>query len=157
MIGRLRLRARSEILLSVVHLPSKLHRDGDDQSYECGELARQIAATEAQFGHRRTVVVGDFNMNPFERGLVGAGDLHAGCLGMMLTGNRGPFKGATTASFTTRCGTTLVMSNGRLRDPTTTQLRARLLLLEHVRPSSYPPRTCHAICPGVLEDLDVVL
>lgn len=31
MIGRLLLPARSEILLSVVHLPSKLHSDQDDQ------------------------------------------------------------------------------------------------------------------------------
>ena len=77
MIGRLQLPARSEILLSVVHLPSKLHRQEDDQSYECGELAREIAVKEDQFGHRLTIVVGDFNMNPFERGLVGAGDLHA--------------------------------------------------------------------------------
>jgi len=77
MIGRLLLPARSEILLSVVHLPSKLHWQKEDQSYECGELARQIATTEDHLGHRRTAVVGDFNMNPFERGLVGAGDLHA--------------------------------------------------------------------------------
>ncbi len=77
MIGRLTLPERSEILLGVVHLPSKTHWGDDDQSYECGELARDIAKTEDQFGHRRTVVVGDFNMNPFERGLVGAGDLHA--------------------------------------------------------------------------------
>jgi hypothetical protein len=77
MIGRLLLPARSEILVSVVHLPSKLYFQEDDQSYECRELAREIAIREDQFGHRRTVVVGDFNMNPFERGLVGAGDLHA--------------------------------------------------------------------------------
>ena len=77
MNGRLLLPERSEILLSVVHLPSKLHLNENDQSYECGKLAREIARREDQFGHRRTIVVGDFNMNPFEPGIVAAGGLHA--------------------------------------------------------------------------------
>lgn len=76
-IGRLSLPARSEILLSVVHLPSKLHWTTESQSFECGELARQIAAEEDKAGHQRTVLVGDFNMNPFEPGVVAAGGLHA--------------------------------------------------------------------------------
>lgn len=76
-IGRLSLPARSEILLSVAHLPSKLHWTTEGQSFECGELARQIAAEEDKAGHQRTVLVGDFNMNPFEPGIVAAGGLHA--------------------------------------------------------------------------------
>lgn len=32
---------------------------------------------EERVGHRRTVLVGDLNMNPFESGLVAAGGLHA--------------------------------------------------------------------------------
>jgi exonuclease III len=77
MIGRLSLPARSGILLSVAHLPSKLHWTTESQSFECGELARQIAAEEDKVGHQRTVLVGDFNMNPFEPGVVAAGALHA--------------------------------------------------------------------------------
>jgi endonuclease/exonuclease/phosphatase family metal-dependent hydrolase len=77
MIGRLSLPARSEILLSVAHLPSKLHQTSDSQSFECAELAHQIAAEENKAGHQRTVLVGDFNMNPFEPGVVAAGGLHA--------------------------------------------------------------------------------
>jgi hypothetical protein len=36
-----------------------------------------ITAEEDKVGHRRTVLVGDFNMNPFEAGLVGAAGLHS--------------------------------------------------------------------------------
>lgn len=77
MIGRLLLPARSEILLGVAHLPSKLHQTSESQAFECTELARQIAAEEDNAGHQRTVLVGDFNMNPFEPGVVAAAGLHA--------------------------------------------------------------------------------
>jgi hypothetical protein len=74
---RLALPARSEILLTVAHLPSKLHWSGESQSFECAELARQIVNEEEKVGHRRTVLVGDFNMNPFEAGMVGAVGLNS--------------------------------------------------------------------------------
>lgn len=76
-IRRLSLPARSEILLCVAHLPSKLHWSSDDQLPECMELARKIANAEDTARHQRTVLVGDFNMNPFETGLVTASGLHA--------------------------------------------------------------------------------
>jgi hypothetical protein len=44
---------------------------------ECTELARTIGDEERHAGHSRTIVVGDFNMNPFEKGLVGASGLRA--------------------------------------------------------------------------------
>jgi hypothetical protein len=68
--------ARAEIILALVHLPSKLHWDDDSQSAECGELGREISEAEDQAGHIRTVLVGDFNMNPFERGMVETTGLH---------------------------------------------------------------------------------
>jgi endonuclease/exonuclease/phosphatase family metal-dependent hydrolase len=76
-IRRLALPARLEVLLVAAHLPSKLHWSAESQSFGCTELALQIAAQEDRAGHRRTVVVGDFNMNPFEFGIVAAGGLHA--------------------------------------------------------------------------------
>jgi endonuclease/exonuclease/phosphatase (EEP) superfamily protein YafD len=76
-IRKLSLPARSEVLIAAVHLPSKLHWSGDSQAFECAELARQIAAEEDRVGHQRTVLLGDFNMNPFEKGLVAANGLNS--------------------------------------------------------------------------------
>lgn len=59
------------------HLPSKRHWSTESQSLECIELARRINAEEGRVGYRRTVLVGDFNMNPFESGMVAAGALHS--------------------------------------------------------------------------------
>jgi hypothetical protein len=76
-IRRLALPARSELLVAVAHLPSKLHWSDASQAFECTELARQIMDEEDKVGHRRTVLVGDFNMNPFEKGVVSAAGLHS--------------------------------------------------------------------------------
>jgi endonuclease/exonuclease/phosphatase family metal-dependent hydrolase len=40
-------------------------------------LAAQVRHLEAQLGHRRTVVLGDFNANPFEPAITSTGGLHA--------------------------------------------------------------------------------
>jgi hypothetical protein len=76
-IRRLALPAREPVLLAAAHLPSKLHWSADSQALECAELARIIDAEERKAGHRRTILVGDFNMNPFETGLVGSVGLHS--------------------------------------------------------------------------------
>lgn len=76
-IRHLMLPARVEILLAVVHFPSKLRWSEQSQSIECTELARTIRETEKQVGHQRTILVGDLNMNPFELGVVSASGLHA--------------------------------------------------------------------------------
>jgi len=64
-------------LMVAVHLPSKLHREEDDYNLLCGQLARAIEEAEAKMGHSRTVILGDFNMNPFESGMAAANGLHA--------------------------------------------------------------------------------
>ena len=76
-IQHLALPARSPVLLVMAHLPSKLWWSNDSQTFECTELARLILAEEDKVGHRRTVLVGDLNMNPFEAGMVAAAGLHA--------------------------------------------------------------------------------
>ncbi len=60
------------LLLGVVHLPSKLHSDANNQFAECAELAGQIRDAEELMGHSHTLVVGDFNVNPFEPGMLDA-------------------------------------------------------------------------------------
>lgn len=66
-----------EILLAVVHVISKLQYSRESQYEEAGELSRTIREAEDFVGHRRTVLCGDLNMNPFEYGVIGAGALNA--------------------------------------------------------------------------------
>lgn len=76
-ILRLALPGKPEILLAAVHLSSKLQVSKDSQVLECAELSRKIIEEEEKAGHWRTIMVGDFNMNPFESGMIGATALHA--------------------------------------------------------------------------------
>ena len=64
------------IVVAGVHLPSKWNVSDESQAFYCVELAGDIRAVEAQVGHGRTLVVGDFNMNPFEQGMLAANGLH---------------------------------------------------------------------------------
>jgi hypothetical protein len=76
-IRRLKLPLRTEVILAVVHFRSKLHWRNSSQMFECANLTRTIADVEKRVGHTRTILVGDFNMNPFEEGLVAAAGLNA--------------------------------------------------------------------------------
>ena len=64
-------------LVAGLHLPSKLHLAEAEQAMLCRRYLDDIEAAEAAVGHCRTVVVGDFNMNPFEAGLTSAEGFHA--------------------------------------------------------------------------------
>lgn len=68
---------QADILLAVVHFRSKLHQGEISQAQESTVLNRMIDSAEERIGHRRTVLVGDLNMNPFEAGVVGAAGLNA--------------------------------------------------------------------------------
>jgi hypothetical protein len=79
--GRYTIRAislpgRDQILLAAAHLPSKLYIGDDGHTLECVRLAEAIRLTERRANHSRTVLVGDFNMNPFEGGITTAMGLH---------------------------------------------------------------------------------
>jgi endonuclease/exonuclease/phosphatase family metal-dependent hydrolase len=76
-IRHLSLPARQDILLAAAHLPSKLHFSDDSLIFECTNLARMIADEERTVGHKRTILLGDLNVNPFETGMVGTGGLHS--------------------------------------------------------------------------------
>lgn len=67
-----------EFLLAIVHLPSRQYW-GDPSNYGslCRDLMNDIRYFEAEAGHRRTIVIGDFNMNPFEPAMVESGGMHA--------------------------------------------------------------------------------
>lgn len=65
-----------EILLVAVHIPSKLHSTENEQAFISTRIANEIDKRELEQGHTRTIVIGDFNMNPFETGLVSADGFH---------------------------------------------------------------------------------
>jgi hypothetical protein len=62
-----------QILFGAIHFPSNLFRgsEANDILY-AGLLRQEIEATEAIVKHRNTLLVGDFNMGPFEKGMVRA-------------------------------------------------------------------------------------
>lgn len=66
-----------DFILALVHLPSKLYYLNEDQAAYASEIVKEIEVVEKVIGHRRTIVVGDFNMNPFENGMVNAFGFHA--------------------------------------------------------------------------------
>jgi len=66
-----------DIIITSVHLPSKLYHKEDDQIFSCGRLIKNIEEEEKKVGHARTIILGDLNMNPFETGIVNADGLHA--------------------------------------------------------------------------------
>lgn len=69
--------AGHEILLAAVHFGSKAFYDERHQETEIQSLVNDLVAFEAKQGHRRTLVIGDFNVNPFESGMVKAAGFHA--------------------------------------------------------------------------------
>ncbi len=69
--------ARQEITVVATHLPGKMYWSDNDQMLECTHLAKTIRHWEERAGHTRTIMIGDFNMNPFEPGMVGAIGLNA--------------------------------------------------------------------------------
>lgn len=65
------------ILLVAVHIQSKLHANEQEQAFISARIAKEIDRREQEQGHTQTIVIGDFNMNPFETGMIGADAFHA--------------------------------------------------------------------------------
>lgn len=68
---------RLEFLLFVLHLPSKVRMDDGSQSDESSRYSEIIKSYENKTKIYNTIVCGDFNMNPFERGMIKATGFHA--------------------------------------------------------------------------------
>jgi hypothetical protein len=66
-----------EFLLCVVHFPSKLYMDSNDQTLFATQAITNILDLESTLQIDKTFLVGDFNMNPFEPGMVGAAAFHS--------------------------------------------------------------------------------
>ena len=69
--------SKVEVLLVGVHLRSKFYADPNSQMHDSRDLAEEIWKAEGECDHRRTLLVGDLNMNPFDPGIVGARSLNA--------------------------------------------------------------------------------
>jgi hypothetical protein len=67
---------KADILLAAVHLPSRVNWDVNDQTLNAARLVSDTLQQENLHQHRRTLIVGDLNMNPFDAGVAGAGALH---------------------------------------------------------------------------------
>ncbi len=75
-IRRISLPIGNDFILVALHLPSKLRMQDKEQVFECVRVAQLIEEAESRVGHDRTLVIGDFNMNPFETGVVSADGFH---------------------------------------------------------------------------------
>ena len=79
--GRLSIRrltfSNTEFLLAIGHFQSKLNRIPTEQNSAMQSFADEIRYIEAKRKNFRTILLGDFNMNPFEDGIVMSHGLHA--------------------------------------------------------------------------------
>jgi hypothetical protein len=67
-----------EVLLAAVHLPAKMGGQTDvGQAMVASRVAAELAAFEDSRHHRNTVIVGDFNMNPYDPGMIMVDGIHA--------------------------------------------------------------------------------
>jgi hypothetical protein len=65
------------LLVAGAHMVSRVHREFDHIDEELCALGRSIRETETRVGHSNTILLGDLNANPFDRGVVTATGLHA--------------------------------------------------------------------------------
>lgn len=63
--------------LAILHFNSKMFLGSDDQVQLCPPYVQNIRAAEANVGQERTLIIGDFNMNPYEPGMLGCTCFHA--------------------------------------------------------------------------------
>lgn len=60
-----------------VHFHSKVNWSESSLALECTNFIRDILFVESKTACDETILIGDFNMNPFEDGLVAANGIHA--------------------------------------------------------------------------------
>lgn len=66
-----------EVNLFSVHFHSKVNWSDASLALECVNLSNDIQTVEKDSGCMETILIGDFNMNPFENGVVAANGVHA--------------------------------------------------------------------------------
>lgn len=77
------------LLLAMVHLPSKLHMSEQDQLHGAIVFRQEVELTERETKNTNTIILGDFNMNPFDPGMISAMAMHSiPCLHTAKVGSR---------------------------------------------------------------------
>ena len=69
-VNKLNVIDKQEVLLCGLHFPSKLSNNGLSQYAEAANYSTWISEAERIAKNKRTILVGDFNMNPFESGMI---------------------------------------------------------------------------------------
>lgn len=62
----------TEFHLGIVHLVDKGNWDSEEQFGQVILLMQDVRKIEEHTGHSRTILIGDFNLNPFEKGMTSA-------------------------------------------------------------------------------------
>lgn len=70
-------RGKQSFMLCAVHLVDPQNHDIRDRNGFVTRLRRDIEKAEQKLQHRRTVVIGDFNLNPYDEGMISSEGLHA--------------------------------------------------------------------------------
>lgn len=63
---------KEQILLFALHLPSKYAQETSDLNMYTSQIIREFQQIEEENNNSRSIIVGDFNMNPFDYGMVSA-------------------------------------------------------------------------------------
>lgn len=61
---------KGEVIIAGLHFPSKATYNGETQLSYANNYAKWVREVEVQRKHEKTIVFGDFNMNPFEPGMI---------------------------------------------------------------------------------------
>ena len=64
-------------LLAAAHLRSQLHQTSESAAYQAIPLVEKVLRSEESCGHNRTLLVGDFNMDPYHPGILATHGAHA--------------------------------------------------------------------------------
>jgi exonuclease III len=76
-IWRLHPATGADFTVVVVHLPSKLHARNDlDQHESAQKVIQELQRVELEVGDQSSLIIGDFNMHPFDDGMVAANAFH---------------------------------------------------------------------------------
>lgn len=76
-IYKINIIGNNSILLCIVHFPSKINwGHPEDHTGLCTELRLSLERIEKVHNINKSIIVGDFNMNPFETGLISASGLN---------------------------------------------------------------------------------
>lgn len=76
-IRELALPLTEKILITAIHYVDKRNNSDESQSEEAGNLIRGIEEAENSMKNHKNIIIGDFNMNPFEKPLIKANGFNA--------------------------------------------------------------------------------